>query len=742
VEVLGPPEVVKQIRHDFAFLSVQAQISRNLSRGFKVLQGRDKARTGVWMADDPCVVVGGGGAWPEDPEERCLEGEHAGGDSADTGGPEIYVGGSCYCGHLEPASALPWLLLLAVRFRAWGLLLLLAWPWQAGAADVQLLRLVDGGTFTTIRADPGPAWASSVVAGASYAHMPAMAYADGERYPLISSVTTTSLSAGFNLGARVKLVGELPMHWLIRGAFTDLQTPGDVTVGLSISPTPEGATGHSSWSVQGVLPTGDGEQLLGGPGAALAAFSHERPLTGRLLGAGSAGVRLQTADVLPGVVLGPRLELKAGLAAQLRPVTLVLEGMGSMPLRATNTELATVPFELLASARKALSAGNALRLGAGAGVGRGLGSPSFRVLATFEAATSPVDTDADGYVDARDLCDKRPEDRDEHADWDGCPDPDNDDDGFLDAEDQCPDDPETFNELLDDDGCPDTTSRLVLRLSSPDPELESAQIRVAGQVAQLLADDTLQIELPPMVAAVEAQAEGHRPKMVELDLTAGGRFEVTLPLEPITWGDVRVRLQDPAGEPLVGTAHLGGQTEPVPAEGVLLTTWAGRGTLTVASEGYGPRVLDVVVPRDGELSVEVTLEPLQLWADGEEIQLREEIRFALDSARLLPQSELPLDTLARWLLDHPSIELFRIEGHADEPGSPRYNLELSQDRAEIVRDGLVARGVQPERLQALGSGEAGVPRDSDGLRRVTFLVVVWDDAELAPPPELAPLFAP
>jgi outer membrane protein OmpA-like peptidoglycan-associated protein len=685
------------------------------------------------MADDPCVVVGGGGAWPEDPDERCSEGEGEGGDPHDTGGAEIYVGGSCHCAQAGQGTALYWLL---------PLLLLLTWSWQARAADVQLLRLADGGTFTTIRADPGPAWASSVVLGASYAHMPAMAYSGGERVPLISSLTTTSLAASFNVGARLKVGAELPMHWMIRGVYPDLQAPGDIALGLSIATSPEGASGRSSWTVQGILPTGDREELLGGPGAALAVFSHERPLAERLTGAGSAGVRLQTPDKLPGVVLGPRLELEGGLAVRLRPVTLVLEGMGSMPLRTTHTELATVPFELLASARRSLSAGNALRLGGGMGVGRGLGSPSFRVLATIEAGTSPVDTDADGYVNARDLCDRHPEDRDKHADWDGCPDPDNDDDGFLDTEDDCPDEPETVNELLDDDGCPDTTSRLVLRLSSPDPELEGADVRVAGQVSHMLADETLQIELPPMVTTVEARADGHRPKLIELDLTEGGHFEVTVPLEPITWGDVRVRLQDPLGQALSGTAHLGGQTAAVPPEGATLTTWSGRGTLTVAAEGYGPRVLDVLVPRDHELLVKVTLEPLQLWADGQEVKLREEIHFALDSALLLPGSELPLDTLARWLLDHPRIELLRIEGHADEPGSPRYNLELSQERAETVREGLIARGVQPERLQAIGSGEADIPGGSEGLRRVTFLVVVWDDGEIVPPPELAPLFSP
>ncbi len=66
-----------------------------------------------------------------------------------------------------------------------------------------------------------------------------------------------------------------------------------------------------------------------------------------------------------------------------------------------------------------------------------------------------TDTDGDGIVDADDRCPSKPEDRDGHADADGCPDLDNDGDGLSDLEDGCPNEPEDVDGTLDTDGCVD-----------------------------------------------------------------------------------------------------------------------------------------------------------------------------------------------------------------------------------------------------------------------------------------------
>ncbi len=65
------------------------------------------------------------------------------------------------------------------------------------------------------------------------------------------------------------------------------------------------------------------------------------------------------------------------------------------------------------------------------------------------------DDDADGIADANDKCPREAEDVDAFEDADGCPEPDNDRDTFLDPDDQCPNEAEVINGNHDYDGCPD-----------------------------------------------------------------------------------------------------------------------------------------------------------------------------------------------------------------------------------------------------------------------------------------------
>ena len=85
---------------------------------------------------------------------------------------------------------------------------------------------------------------------------------------------------------------------------------------------------------------------------------------------------------------------------------------------------------------------------------------TFGPAAAVSAASAEPDADCDGIVNAMDSCPTDAEDRDGHADADGCPDPDNDGDIVADAADRCPDEAETFNDFEDADGCPDAAIEL------------------------------------------------------------------------------------------------------------------------------------------------------------------------------------------------------------------------------------------------------------------------------------------
>jgi OOP family OmpA-OmpF porin len=79
--------------------------------------------------------------------------------------------------------------------------------------------------------------------------------------------------------------------------------------------------------------------------------------------------------------------------------------------------------------------------------------------------------------------------------------------------------------------------------------------------------------------------------------------------------------------------------------------------------------------------------------------------FAFDQATLRsPQPKL--DEIARALIENPSVGDVTITGYTDRLGSDAYNLELSQRRADAVKQYLVRQGVSATRLKAVGRGKA------------------------------------
>jgi outer membrane protein OmpA-like peptidoglycan-associated protein len=80
------------------------------------------------------------------------------------------------------------------------------------------------------------------------------------------------------------------------------------------------------------------------------------------------------------------------------------------------------------------------------------------------------------------------------------------------------------------------------------------------------------------------------------------------------------------------------------------------------------------------------------------------VEFELGSASLLGMGDV-LERIGLLLADFPNA-VIEIAGHTDSTGSTELNQALSQQRAEAVRAALIAEGVDPHRLRAVGYGES------------------------------------
>jgi len=91
------------------------------------------------------------------------------------------------------------------------------------------------------------------------------------------------------------------------------------------------------------------------------------------------------------------------------------------------------------------------------------------------------------------------------------------------------------------------------------------------------------------------------------------------------------------------------------------------------------------------------------------------INFRTNSAKILRKSFRTLNKAVKVLNDYPDVML-EIGGHTDNRGKAEYNLELSQKRADSVREYLINKGIAADRLTAVGYG-MDKPLTSNKTRR-------------------------
>ena len=104
-----------------------------------------------------------------------------------------------------------------------------------------------------------------------------------------------------------------------------------------------------------------------------------------------------------------------------------------------------------------------------------------------------------------------------------------------------------------------------------------------------------------------------------------------------------------------------------------------------------------------------------------------DVLFATGKYDLRPEAQIVLAKLSGIILSHPGLNL-AVEGYTDSVGSDDFNLKLSRQRADTVRDYLVIQGLPDSSMTAKGFGKSDPVADNDTLagrqqnRRVEIVV--------------------
>ncbi|UCX04249.1 peptidoglycan-associated lipoprotein Pal [Shewanella glacialimarina] len=88
----------------------------------------------------------------------------------------------------------------------------------------------------------------------------------------------------------------------------------------------------------------------------------------------------------------------------------------------------------------------------------------------------------------------------------------------------------------------------------------------------------------------------------------------------------------------------------------------------------------------------------------QELRRQNVIYFDFDRSELQTDNAEILMAHGNYLVEHPNVRVL-IEGHADERGTPEYNIALGERRAKAIAKYLQGMGVQPSQMSIVSYGE-------------------------------------
>jgi len=391
------------------------------------------------------------------------------------------------------------------------------------------------------------------------------------------------------------------------------------------------------------------------------------------------GVEFRPTQEFAAVAQGSMVRLGAGLGILIgKEKRFQIGPEVSAALTLSDVSARTSNFEGLINARYRVVNDFEIALGAGPGLSKGVGTPDFRGvlgLAYTPRQKEPAppeassDRDRDRIFDIQDACPDVPGVPDPDPKKHGCPPPkDTDGDTIWDMYDACPNEPGMPNADPAKHGCPP-------RDRDKDTILD--EVDACPDVAGVSNADPKKNGCPP-------------------DEDEDGIFD-----------------PDDACPKVKGVASPDPKKNGCPPD----------------TDGDGiPDDKDACPNEKGKPNSDPKKNgcPTSVRVVDSQVVILEQVQFDTGKATIRPVSDQLLDEVASVLKDHQELVRLEVQGHTDSAGSRRMNQQLSQDRADAVKEALVRRGIADSRLTTRGYGPdqpIGSNRTPDGRqanRRVQF----------------------
>jgi outer membrane protein OmpA-like peptidoglycan-associated protein len=126
-------------------------------------------------------------------------------------------------------------------------------------------------------------------------------------------------------------------------------------------------------------------------------------------------------------------------------------------------------------------------------------------------------------------------------------------------------------------------------------------------------------------------------------------------------------------------------------------------SVRVESQGYFGYFAKINLTKQKlrEFEINIKLRPIAI---GASVNLPS-VLFKQGTSELLPESSDELDMVVYFLKYNPTVEI-ELEGHTDDTGGEEASLKLSQERADVVKKYITARGISAKRVTGIGYGGA------------------------------------